>query len=44
MKKQEILEQLNKKLKIENYSEQTIENYLSAQQFCYISFRRRTDI
>lgn len=30
MKKQEILEQFSKKLEIENYSEQTIKNYISA--------------
>lgn len=30
MKKQEIIEKFQKKLKIENYSEQTIRNYLSA--------------
>ena len=30
MKKQEIIEKFHEKLKIENYSEQTIRNYLSA--------------
>ena len=30
MKKQEIIEKFNKKIVIENYSEQTVKNYLSA--------------
>lgn len=48
MKKQEILEAFEKKIRIENYSEQTIRNYLTAlklflESISKLNFKKVTD-